>query len=90
MTLRSIVLVGTSLAALLVLVPATTSLAQGRLDDPDRPSNQGEAPRPDLPVAKQRDPSQSGNPAMSQPDTAQSPRPDFPGAKQGDTPSQKK
>jgi hypothetical protein len=88
MTFRSMALVGTT-AALAVLVAAATVLAQGLLDDPDRPSYQGEAPRPDFPGPRQRDPSQSDNPKMSQPDAAQSPRPDFPGAKEGGKPSQK-
>jgi hypothetical protein len=84
MTFRSIALVGATFAALVVLVAPATILAQGRLGDPDRPSYQGEAPRPDFPGPKQPD-----NVRTPPPDIGQSPRPDFPGPKKGDAPSQK-
>jgi hypothetical protein len=80
MTFRSIALVGPAFAALLISVPALPSWPKD-----------GSAPLIGrlIPGPKQRDPSQSGNSNMSQPDTVQPSRPDLPAAKQGDNPSQK-
>jgi hypothetical protein len=76
-------MVSAAISALVILLPTSSVLAQGRLGDPDRPSYPGEPPRPDFPSAKQQEQSDKAR----QPDLAQSPRPDFPGAKQADTPS---
>jgi hypothetical protein len=85
MTFRSIAFVGAAFAALVMLGSTVTVMAQGRLGDPDRPSYQGEPPKPDFPGAKE--PNNAQEP--QQPGAAQSPRSDFPGPKQSDSPSQK-
>jgi len=64
--LRSAALLGTAVGALAVLAPA---------------ASKAQAPRPDLPGAKQQEP------YYAQPDPGFSPRADFPGAKQPDKPA---